>query len=102
MTSFPWPHNLDQLLHVLQELMTITHGSYITRADTMQILEQESPNMSMDLSGIFNSNQTLDEITYQIIRMTLQKENGNREKTAKRLDISRSTLWRILKNHSKQ
>ena len=102
MTSFPWPHNLDQLLHVLQELMTITHGSYITRADTMQILEQESPNMSMDLSGIFNSNQTLDEITYQIIRMTLQKENGNREKTAKRLDISRSTLWRILKNHSEQ
>ncbi|WP_334196206.1 helix-turn-helix domain-containing protein [Muricomes intestini] len=43
--------------------------------------------------------QTLDDINYQIIQTVLNEEHGNKEKTSKRLGISRSTLWRILKNH---
>ena len=41
---------------------------------------------------------TLDDINYQIIQIVLKEEHGNKEKTSQRLGISRSTLWRILKN----
>lgn len=102
MQSFSWPHNLDQLQHVLKELVVITHTPYITCASVKQILKQEQvtclsqsePKLSFDLT------QTLDNINYQIIMAVLNQEHGNKERTSKRLGISRSTLWRILKNHS--
>lgn len=102
MQSFSWPHNLDQLQHVLKELVIITHTPYITYSSVNQILKQEqipclpqsAPTVHLDL------NQTLDTINYQIITAVLEQEQGNKEKTSKRLGISRSTLWRLLKNHS--
>ena len=40
---------------------------------------------------------TLQEITLQIVRAVFMEESKNRQKTADRLGISRSTLWRMLK-----
>lgn len=98
MTTFSWPRNLDQLRHVLKELVTITHTSYITRDEVKQILNQESPTVSPTFAGL-DLTQTLDDINYQIIQTVLDEENRNKEKTSRRLGISRSTLWRILKSH---
>ncbi|MCI8660239.1 MAG: sigma-54-dependent transcriptional regulator, partial [Lachnospiraceae bacterium] len=47
----------------------------------------------------FKLEQPLSDINYDIIRQVLREENDNHSQTAKRLGISRSTLWRILKNH---
>ena len=41
-------------------------------------------------------NQTLDRINQDIIRRILAQENGNQSRTAARLGISRTTLWRLL------
>ena len=98
--SFPWPHNLDQLQHVLNELVVITNTPYITYQSVKQILKQEQTSCTFQQTSHFNFNQTLDNINYQIIVAVLKQENGNKEKTSKRLGISRSTLWRILKNHA--
>ncbi len=98
--SFPWPHNLDQLQHVLNELVVITNTPYITYQSVKQILKQEQTSCPFQQTSHFNFNQTLDNINYQIIVAVLKQENGNKEKTSKRLGISRSTLWRILKNHA--
>ena len=97
MLNFSWPGNLDQLHHVVKELVTITKSPYISCKDVKLVLEQEKQqkksitNSELDLSG------TLDEINAQLIQLVLAEENGNKERTAKRLGISRSTLWRILK-----
>ncbi len=80
----------------------ITNTPYITYESVEQALKQEqtfSP-FQYEPSIHFNLNQTLDVINYQIIMAVLKQENGNKEKTSKRLGISRSTLWRILKNHT--
>lgn len=97
MSAFPWPYNLDQLQRILKELIIITDTPYISSKSVKQILSQETS--SSTISSILNLNQTLDEINYQIILSVLQDENGNKEKTARRLGISRSTLWRVLKNN---
>ena len=125
MTAFPWPRNLDQLHHVLLELMTMTHTPYISLDHTELALKQEqeklpAPRRIARETSVSGANAaktgadfqmqasesalsgTLDEITYRIICAVLNEEGGSKEKTAKRLDISRSTLWRILKNHDGQ
>ncbi|MFQ8690856.1 MAG: helix-turn-helix domain-containing protein [Blautia sp.] len=35
-----------------------------------------------------------------MIQTVLKEEHGSKEKTSRRLGISRSTLWRMLKNYS--
>lgn len=102
MKNYSWPHNLDQLRRIIKQLVTITKTSYITEESVGHILKSEdiSEYKALDvISSELDLKQTLDEITYDIIRIVLDEEKMNKEKTAKRLGISRSTLWRILKTH---
>lgn len=82
--------------------MIITTGIYISYENTMRQLHKEGALWtSTEQSGFqFNLEQPLSDITYDIIRQVLREENNNHSQTAKRLEISRSTLWRILKNRS--
>lgn len=105
MKNFSWPQNLNQLQRILRELVVITKDSYINKDTILQLLKNESLSYPETWSHtedfMFDLNRTLDEINYDIIRIVLQEEDMNRERTAKRLGISRSTLWRILKSHEK-
>ncbi len=98
MTAFSWPNNLDQLQHIIRELVIITKTPYITYDNVKEALEKEPNEITPTESSNLNLTKTLDEINSQIIQLVLKEENGNKEKTAKRLGISRSTLWRMLKN----
>jgi len=97
---FPWENNLAQLQRIIKELMLLTDTAYISYENTMRILHKETAvwsssdtkhQVNLDLT------QTLNKINYDIIRLILAEEGNNHTKTAKRLGISRSTLWRILK-----
>lgn len=68
-------------------------------------LEQEHTSAALlPDSGIqnpvqsFNLNRTLDEINQDIIHAVLEETGGNQSAAAKRLGISRTTLWRLLKS----
>lgn len=92
-----WNNNLDQFKRVIEKLMVLTDSAYIGEKLTREVLEQENFSISdarsslpVDLSG------TLDEITKNVVKFVLTQENMNQSKAAKRLDISRSTLWKKL------
>lgn len=102
--NFPWPHNLDQLRRAVKEMVILTDTSYITLETAETILKQESSPSSPsrlcgDITCEIELTQTLDDMTYTIIQTVLSDEKMNKERTAKRLGISRSTLWRMLKSH---
>lgn len=88
---------------MLREAAALTDGSYITNDIVQMLLNQEQEVCDQShfaqLSSQLDLTKTLDEITYDIIRTVLAEEHNSKEKTAKRLGIGRSTLWRILKNH---
>ena len=99
--EFNWPHNHSQFQRILQELAQTTRGHYITGRETREVLRRELTIATVneqkeDVGEPLNLNQTLDSINQDIIRRILAQENGNQSRTAARLGISRTTLWRLL------
>lgn len=96
MKKFKWENNLEQLYRVLRELVILTEEPYISEDLVKVILSQETlTNITItSAKPSIPLNKTLDDINYYIIQAILEEEGQNKERTAKRLGISRSTLWR--------
>jgi propionate catabolism operon transcriptional regulator len=96
-----WPGNIQQLKIVLDCMLVVTNGNFIGSKEakegwlkvkeTLQT-EAESHTVLLNLSG------TWEEIEKRVLWEILQHEGMNQSKTANRLGINRSTLWRKLKN----
>ncbi len=97
--DFGWEHDIDQLKRVVRTLMLESSGPYITVEDTQRILHTEKSKViaqgaiskKVDFSG------TLDEIMNSVVKAIVEEEGMNQSRAAKRLGISRSTMWRRLK-----
>lgn len=98
--NYNWPNNFTQFKKVLLALATITNASYIRSGDVAEALAQERAlhrprtnrqSVDADLSG-----RTLEQITLDAVRQTVDACGGNQTLAAKQLGISRSTLWRYL------
>ena len=94
--NFPWPRNIDQLVKCVQELVVNADSSYISEAQVRAMLDREKAPPSAAAEGI-NLNRPLAEITREVVLRVYELEGQNQTKTAQHLDISRSTLWRMLK-----
>lgn len=100
--EYDWPHNFTQFQRVLEELVTTSENGIISEADIKAVLKRENTVATVndkveDANFRIDLNQPLEKINQDIISRVLEEENGNRTNAAKRLDISRSTLWRFLK-----
>lgn len=96
--SYDWPYNLDQFQRVLNELAIITNTFHISAENTSTILKQEQVTHTPANAANINLNQPLNEIIDDVLRIVLQEENNNQKRTAERLGIGRSTVWRMLKS----
>lgn len=95
--KFPWERNIDQLIRVIRALVVAAPMSYIPAAAVEEALKEERRQAEPSLSSGVNLKGSLSEITREIVLSVFAQENMNQTRTAKRLDISRSTLWRMLK-----
>ena len=62
-------------------------------------LQQEKQLSTSNLQpgyAIININQSLEAINQDIAKIVLENENMSRAKTVEHLQISRTTLWRML------
>lgn len=104
LVDYDWPYNYTQFKRILSELTAVTTTPYILESTAAHALEQEhtisSPRVQPEGSSPFRAldlNRTLDEINHDIIHAVLEEMGGNQSAAAKRLGISRTTLWRLLK-----
>lgn len=97
--GFKWDSNLDQFKRVLNELCAITATPYIKTEHVKDILKNEKKQTMTEISSIssVDLNQPLNDIVFDIINLVLAEEDMNQTRAAKRLGISRTTLWRYLK-----
>ena len=99
--NFQWPHNYTQFRRVIGELAVTATGSLITAENVRQALRKErhvgafSP-CAENAAAPLNLTRTLDEISQDVARRVVEESGGNQTVAAKRLGISRTTLWRLL------
>ncbi|AGF57744.1 transcriptional regulator with PAS, ATPase and Fis domain [Clostridium saccharoperbutylacetonicum] len=92
--NFRWKGNIDQFRQIIKELVLIANEHYINVTDVEKVLantEVVDEKLNIDLAG------SLEEIEQRIIKQIWLEEGMNNTRTAERLKITRTTLWRKLK-----
>lgn len=99
--NFQWPHNYTQFRRIIGELAVTASGQVITADSVRQLLRKErhvgafSPRAE-NAAVPLDLNRTLDEISQDVALRVVEETGGNQTAAAKRLGISRTTLWRLL------
>ena len=95
-----WKTNLSQLKTFIQQLVLTAQGAQITLKEAQTLLLNDNtipPEETeyLNYSGI-DITKPLEEIERDIIQHVLMEENMNQSAAARRLGISRNTIWRKL------
>lgn len=93
---FEWRGNIYQLRQVIEEAVLLAPGLYIEQGEISGVLSSRRVRPEYGKPD-FNLAGTLEEIERRIIQQVLLEEGMNQVKTAERLGISRTTLWRKIK-----
>lgn len=99
--NFQWPHNYTQFRRVIGELAVTASGKFITTDDVRRMLWRERhvgsfSSRAENAAFPLDLSRTLSEIDRDVARRVLEETGGNQTAAAKRLGISRTTLWRLL------
>ena len=104
--DFDWPYNYTQFRRVISKLGAMSEIPFIEPETVEQVLHSEElvyPALAPDSSSrspqtiSLSLDKDLDTLTKDIIEAVLHEEDGNQSAAARRLGISRTTLWRILR-----
>ncbi len=98
---FPWPHNYTQFQRVMKMLAVTASGQTITAAAVSEVLKTERHMGTFSLraenaAAPLDLSRTLSEIDQDVVQRVVEETGGNQTAAAKRLGISRTTLWRLL------
>ncbi|WP_080871990.1 sigma-54-dependent transcriptional regulator [Oceanobacillus timonensis] len=100
LTHLEWPGNLVELKKTVRELSLRAVGYYIEAEDVHEVLNDEATKneaKSHEKKGFYiPPGLTLEEMEQRIIQKVLEEEQENQTRTAKRLGMNRTTLWRKL------
>lgn len=96
-----WPGNIRQLRSVIESLIILSEHENLGIHDlTSEFLSQigtQSPTTnSTEVDGTVPE---LERLTHHLVETVVEQSNGNVAKAAKRLGISRATLYRWLKKY---
>jgi len=101
--NYDWPGNIRQLENTIERLVVRTNKNFIMTNLVKEIMKlqygggvidnyQKQDNINYPLSG------NLEDIEKNIIKEVINEEKGNKAAAARRLGISRTTLWRKMNN----
>jgi PAS domain S-box-containing protein len=90
--DFDWPGNVRELQNVVEYAVILAKGDMITELDLPQSLKETFPRIHAELASLKDTEKSL-------ILKVLQETEGNKYQTAKRLGITRSTLYGKMRKH---
>ena len=101
--AYRWPRNYLQLREVSERLYILVGSGTVTRSVAEEVLAQEdviktatfgAPTLDSDLYIL----RPLADTERDIARLVVDHLHGNKTRAAEVLGISRTTLWRLLKD----
>ncbi|WP_407278757.1 sigma 54-interacting transcriptional regulator [Aromatoleum evansii] len=100
MEAFAWPGNVRQLFNALEYAVVNADGPTILPRHLQRELAVSvaaPPPAGVPLTHYYTSGLTEDEERAQILRV-VEESGGNKAEAARRLGMSRTTLWKRLKS----
>ena len=88
--KYDWPGNVRELQHSIEKAVILADTK--TLSEDSFTLNSATSNQKIDLQ-----NKTIEEMEKQMILTSIEKERGNMSAVAKKLGITRPTLYKKLK-----
>ncbi|MGH9399698.1 MAG: sigma 54-interacting transcriptional regulator [Thermoanaerobaculia bacterium] len=85
-----WPGNVRELLHVVEKAVLTADGPLVEAGD-LPLGSMGSPEALLEAA--VEQRWTLEQLTDAYIEETMRRAGGNRTLAAKRLGVSRKSLW---------
>ncbi len=92
----PLPGNVRELENIIEYCFVLCHNGLI---DVRHLPDELQPDESSTPPAPKPSTTPLEQSEAAAIRLALSRNQGNRDKTAAELGISRTTLWRKMRKH---
>jgi len=94
--DYPWPGNVRQLENAIEHAFIHCKGRIIQLQHIPEEIRAEGEDLT---KKSLRSENPLEEVEKRVLLETLRRNNGDRGKTAKALNISRTTLWRKMRKY---
>jgi DNA-binding NtrC family response regulator len=91
--AYPWPGNVREMVNRMQRAVVMCEGRLLRPRDLG--LDQDAPNFTLVTLA-----QARAKAEKEAIETTLAAVRNNVSKAARRLDISRVTLYRLMEQHA--
>lgn len=89
--AYPWPGNIRELGHVIERAVLLNAGETLS-AQALSLGQSHAHSGPMPM-------MTLEEAELQLIRRALEGCQGNKQKAAEQLGITKSSLYRRLEKY---
>ncbi|WP_425435906.1 sigma-54 interaction domain-containing protein [Oceanobacillus senegalensis] len=100
MLDYEWPGNIRELRNVMQRIVILSEKPIIHGADLYHFFLPSNPTPTKSMvKETLSLPQEKEEIERKLIEETLNKMNGNKSATARKLGISRVTLYNRIKKY---
>ncbi|HEO72221.1 MAG TPA: sigma-54-dependent Fis family transcriptional regulator, partial [Candidatus Hydrogenedentes bacterium] len=97
--SYPYPGNVRELDSIIAHAVIMADNDTIRAADLPDSVQEGAMHRLALPNYAADHIPTIEEMEAQLIRSALERLDGNQTEAAKRLGISRSTLWRKMKEY---
>jgi DNA-binding NtrC family response regulator len=96
--AFDYPGNVRQLEHVIQRAVAVAHGPIVEIADLPEevFAGHGDPQSAAADHTVAAARERAER---EMIVATLARNNGEVTSSARELQVSRTTLWRLMKKH---
>jgi two-component system response regulator HydG len=99
LAGYEYPGNVRQLEHIIQRAVAVARGPVLEPADLPEELfasRQSDAQLTAAEGSVAAARERAER---EMIVATLARNNGEVAATARELQISRTTLWRLMKKH---
>jgi two-component system NtrC family response regulator len=96
LVDYSWPGNVRELRNVVERMLMLAEGPRITATLVASLVSEPKDRRHVAGSPRFEHMMTLEEMDRAYVRWVLAQCGGNISNAAKKLKISRSTLYRYV------